>query len=502
MFEYSERITRFSTWLTSAWKSRVSFCAVAVIVGVPPAYLDAWRAHLGASKRDFKGKLRLKSAQFSAGLQKTLCHSRPTPPTLSQTSDPAPRGCARRSTCFARATTCENFVQSVFDTQTELAGGTLVLGGDGRFYNRDAIQIILRMAAANGVGARAGRPGRPAVDAGGVVRDPQVRRRRAASSCRPATTRAARTATSASSTTPPTAARHRRRSPRRSIARTLEITDYSHRRRTTTSISTDRRRCALGDMRVEVIDPVADYAELMASTVRFRCDPRSCSPADFRMRFDAMHAVTGPYAKRILEEMLGAPAGTVINGVPLEDFGGDHPDPNLVHAADTGCHDARRRRGRLRGRVRRRRRPQHDPGARFLRHAERQPRGAGGQCHADSGSPRRHSRRRALDADQPGRRPGRRGARHRVLRDTDRLEVLRQPARRRPHRPVRRRELRHRLGPRARKRRAVGGAGLAQRPRGAQTVRWPTSSRTHWQHYGRNYYSRHDYEGVDSKNGR
>ena len=86
-------------------------------------------------------------------------------------------------------------------------------------------------------------------------------------------------------------------------------------------------------MAIEVIDPVSDYAELMASIFDFNAI-RDLLSGGFRMRFDAMHAVTGPYAVRILEEMLGAPPGTVINGQPLEDFGGHHPDPNLVHAAE------------------------------------------------------------------------------------------------------------------------------------------------------------------------
>jgi phosphoglucomutase len=89
----------------------------------------------------------------------------------------------------------------------------------------------------------------------------------------------------------------------------------------------------LDGMQIEVIDPVADYAELMTGIFDFDAI-REMLAGGFRMRFDAMHAITGPYAKRILEQMLGAPQGTVINGIPLEDFGGHHPDPNLVHAAD------------------------------------------------------------------------------------------------------------------------------------------------------------------------
>ena len=91
------------------------------------------------------------------------------------------------------------------------------------------------------------------------------------------------------------------------------------------------RQQRLGEMAVEVIDPVADYAALMETLFDFDAI-RALFAGGFRMRFDAMHAVTGPYATAILEGRLGAPAGTVINGVPLPDFGGHHPDPNLVHA--------------------------------------------------------------------------------------------------------------------------------------------------------------------------
>ncbi|HQZ14047.1 MAG TPA: alpha-D-glucose phosphate-specific phosphoglucomutase, partial [Devosia sp.] len=89
----------------------------------------------------------------------------------------------------------------------------------------------------------------------------------------------------------------------------------------------------MGDMAVEVIDPVADYAELMQQLFDFDAI-RKMFAGGFRMRFDAMHAITGPYAHRILEGLLGAPVGTVVNGTPLPDFGGGHPDPNLVYARD------------------------------------------------------------------------------------------------------------------------------------------------------------------------
>ncbi|NCW69280.1 MAG: alpha-D-glucose phosphate-specific phosphoglucomutase, partial [Marivivens sp.] len=87
----------------------------------------------------------------------------------------------------------------------------------------------------------------------------------------------------------------------------------------------------LGDMQVEVIDPVTDYSELMQSLFDFDAI-RAMFQSGFTMRFDAMHAVTGPYAKALIEGQLGAAAGTVVNGTPLPDFGGGHPDPNPIWA--------------------------------------------------------------------------------------------------------------------------------------------------------------------------
>jgi phosphoglucomutase len=115
--------------------------------------------------------------------------------------------------------------------------------------------------------------------------------------------------------------------------RTQEISAY----RTVESADIDLGRLGefqVGDMVVSIIDPVADYAELLESLFDFERIAALLARADFRMRFDAMHAVTGPYAQAILEGRLGAPAGTVVNGTPLPDFGGGHPDPNPVYAAE------------------------------------------------------------------------------------------------------------------------------------------------------------------------
>jgi phosphoglucomutase len=204
------------------------------------------------------------------------------------------------------------------------------VGGDGRYFNRQAIQIIGRMAAANGFGrlllGRGGLLSTPAAScvirkyqaAGGIILsashnpggpDGDFGVKFNGSNGGPATEAV-------------TDAIYRET---RAIDcyRTLEHAD----------IDIDREgELTLGDTRVAVIDPVADYAELMESLFDFEKMAALVSMPRFTMRFDAMHAVTGPYATEILERRLGAPKGSVINGQPLEDFGGGHPDPNLVHA--------------------------------------------------------------------------------------------------------------------------------------------------------------------------
>jgi len=244
---------------------------------------------------------------------------------------PGTSGLRKRVEVFRQGNYLKNFVQSVFDTQRELVGGTLVLGGDGRFYNREAIQIILKMAAANGVA-------RTLVGQGGLLSTP-------AASCVIRKYAAAGGLILSASHNPggpdgdfgikyntANGGPAPEKVTEAIFARTLEIADY--RSTTAEDIPLDTPGSyALGEMTIEIIDPVADYAELMAGIFDFDAI-RALLAGGFRIRFDAMHAVTGPYARRILEDMLGAPAGTVINGTPLEDFGGHHPDPNLVHAAE------------------------------------------------------------------------------------------------------------------------------------------------------------------------
>jgi phosphoglucomutase len=243
---------------------------------------------------------------------------------------PGTSGLRKKVSVFQMPHYLENFVQSIFDTLTDLRGGTLALGGDGRYYNRQAIQTIIRMAAANGVA-------RVIVGQGGLLSTPAascvIRKYRTnggiilSASHNPGGPDGDfgikfNTANGGPAPESVTEA---------IFARTLEISEY----RTLDAAAIDLDTpgtVSLRETRVEIIDPVADYAALMEALFDFGRLRHMFNAGLFRMRFDAMHAITGPYATRILEEMLGAEPGTVINGVPLEDFGGGHPDPNLVHA--------------------------------------------------------------------------------------------------------------------------------------------------------------------------
>ncbi|KAA6186912.1 alpha-D-glucose phosphate-specific phosphoglucomutase [Thiohalocapsa marina] len=245
---------------------------------------------------------------------------------------PGTSGLRKKVRVFQQPHYLENFVQAVFDTQTRLAGGTLVLGGDGRFYNREAIQIILRMAAANGVA-------RVLVGQGGILSTP-------AASCIIRKYQAQGGLILSAS--------HNPGGPDEDFGIKFNIdaggpapeavTDAIYERTTTIdryltidadAVDLDQVGSArLGAMTVEVIDSVSDYAALMESLFDFDAIRQLFDSGSFRMAFDAMNAVTGPYAKEILERRLGAAPGTVINGEPLPDFGHGHPDPNLVHARE------------------------------------------------------------------------------------------------------------------------------------------------------------------------
>ncbi len=245
---------------------------------------------------------------------------------------PGTSGLRKRVTVFQQPHYLENFVQSIFDRLTDCQGRTLVLGGDGRYYNRVAIQTILKMAAAHGFG-------RVLVGAGGLLSTPAVsaviRRHNAFGGIilsashnpgGPAGDFGIKYNIGNGGPAP-------EKLTEAIYTRACEVNQY--RIAEVADLDIDQTGLhTLGKMTVEVIDSVADYAELMSHLFDFPRIKALFDSGMFTMVFDAMHAITGPYAHEILENQLGAPTGTVINGVPREDFGGGHPDPNLAHAKE------------------------------------------------------------------------------------------------------------------------------------------------------------------------
>lgn len=243
---------------------------------------------------------------------------------------PGTSGLRKAVTVFKQPHYLENFTQSIFNSLENLSGKTLVLGGDGRYYNRQAIQTILKMAAANGVGrilvGLKGILSTPAASAiirenqayggiilsashnpGGINGDFGIKYN--ISNGGPAPEKVTDTI----------------------FAHTKTITQYQILE--SADINLDHvGSFKLGTMDVEVIDSVIPYLALMESLFDFDLIKNLLSKGNFSVCIDSLHAVTGPYAKAIFEDKLGAKTGTVINGVPLEDFGGGHPDPNLVYA--------------------------------------------------------------------------------------------------------------------------------------------------------------------------
>ena len=245
---------------------------------------------------------------------------------------PGTSGLRKKARVFQQPNYLENFVQAIFDTRPDLKGGFLVVGGDGRFHNRAATETILRMAAANGVS-------RVIVGQGGLLSTP-------AASCVIRKYRTQGGLILSASHNPggpdedfgikfnvPNGGPAPEKVTEAIYARTLEIDRYFTVDADTVDIDAIGTS-NLGSMEVQVIDPVDDYAALMEELFNFDAIHNLFNSGMFRMRFDAMHAITGPYARRILENRLGAEPGTVLNGVPMEDFGGGHPDPNLVHAKE------------------------------------------------------------------------------------------------------------------------------------------------------------------------
>jgi phosphoglucomutase len=244
---------------------------------------------------------------------------------------PGTSGLRKRVTVFAQPHYVENFVQSVIDSLEGFKGKTLVIGGDGRYHNDVAIQAIIRIAAANGFG-------KAMIGQNGILSTP-------------ATSHIIRHYKAFGGFI--LSASHNPGGPQGDFGIKYnignggpapeKITDAVFARSKVIdrylindapdidlgSIGTQKS----GDMTVEIIDPVADYAALMQTLFDFPAI-QAMFASGFTMRFDALHAVTGPYAHRIFEDMLGAQQGTVLNGTPLPDFGGGHPDPNLVYCKD------------------------------------------------------------------------------------------------------------------------------------------------------------------------
>ncbi|NTS30968.1 alpha-D-glucose phosphate-specific phosphoglucomutase [Phyllobacterium sp. BT25] len=244
---------------------------------------------------------------------------------------PGTSGLRKKVPVFQQKNYVENFIQSVFDSLEGYKGETLVIGGDGRYYNRDVVQIALKMAAANGFG-------RVLVGQGGILSTPAasnvIRKYKAFGGL-------------------VLSASHNPGGPNEDFgikynignggpapekiteaifARSKAIKQYVIAEAADIDIDTIGKREITG-MQVEIIDSVADYAALMEQLFDFDAI-RDLIKSGFTFRFDSMHAVTGPYGKEILEKRLAAPEGTCVNFVPLTDFGGHHPDPNLVYAKD------------------------------------------------------------------------------------------------------------------------------------------------------------------------
>ncbi len=245
---------------------------------------------------------------------------------------PGTSGLRKKVKVFQQPNYLENFVQATFNSLEGYANQTLVVGGDGRYYNRQAIQIILKMAAANGFG-------RVLVGLNGILSTP-------AASCVIRKNRAFGGIILSAS--------HNPGGPEEDFGIKYNIANGGPAPANITDAIFDQSRVikeyrildavdldlsrvgthSLGHMTVEVIDSVIDYAALMETLFDFGQIQRLLSGGNFRFCMDSLHAVTGPYAQALFERRLSAPAGTVVNGEPLEDFGGGHPDPNLVYAHD------------------------------------------------------------------------------------------------------------------------------------------------------------------------
>jgi len=243
---------------------------------------------------------------------------------------PGTSGLRKKVKVFQQAGYLENFVQSIFNSLDDFQGKTLVLGGDGRYFNRQAIQIIIKMAAANGFGELI-------IGQGGLLSTPAasniIRKYQAFGGI-------------------VLSASHNPGGPDEDFGIKYNVSNggpapekFTDALYLNTKTIDSYQIAEIDDvdldsvgelnidhLKIRIIDSVADYAELMAKIFDFDLIKQSIAAGLINLRFDAMHAITGPYAKHILEAVLGAETGSVFNAVPLEDFGGGHPDPNMAHA--------------------------------------------------------------------------------------------------------------------------------------------------------------------------
>lgn len=244
---------------------------------------------------------------------------------------PGTSGLRKKTRVFMEPHYLENYVQAIFDGTGGVAGKTLVVGGDGRYFNDRAIQVILRMAAA-------GDAARCIVGQGGVLSTPAasnlIRKRGAdgglilSASHNPG----GPDADFGLKYNGPNGGPASEAVTAKIFDRTKDIQQYLILAVQDVDLET-LGETTLGTMTVEIVEPVTDYAALMEELFDFDAIAKLFAHG-FTMRFDAMHAVTGPYATAILEDRLGAAKGTVLNGVPSPDFGGGHPDPNPIWAKE------------------------------------------------------------------------------------------------------------------------------------------------------------------------
>ena len=245
---------------------------------------------------------------------------------------PGTSGLRKKVKVFQQSNYLENFVQAIFDSLSSTQDKTLVLGGDGRYFNREAIQIIIKIAAANEFAHLI-------IGQGGLLSTPAashiIRKYQAYGGLI-------------------LSASHNPGGPDEDFGikynvsnggpapekftdafyqRSKEITEYQIAEIADVDLDNIGEQ-QIETLKVTIIDPVSDYAELMSHLFDFPLIKRSIKSSFITLRFDAMHAITGPYAKRIIEDILGAEPGSVINAEPLLDFGGGHPDPNLAHAKE------------------------------------------------------------------------------------------------------------------------------------------------------------------------